>query len=83
MDIDIPGFELWEAIEEILFKLEECRIKGIQEILIIHGYQHGQRLKSYIQSEGFIKEMAREGFIYLQKSNNKYYRRVSNGLCNL
>jgi len=62
MEIRIRGLELWEALEEISYRLEECQIKGIQEISIIHGYRKGQVLKNYIQSEGFLKEMKREGF---------------------
>ena len=62
MEIKIRGLELWEALEEISYCLEECQIKGIQEISIIHGYRKGQVLKNYIQSEGFLKEMKREGF---------------------
>ena len=41
MEIDLHGFELWEALEEIVCCLEECRVKGISEISIIHGYYGG------------------------------------------
>ena len=60
--IDLHGLELWEAIEEIVDKIEECQTKGIREITLIHGFHKGQVLKNFIQSEGFLKEMAKEGF---------------------
>ena len=62
MEIDLHGYELWDAIEEMCYRLEECNIKGIREIAIIHGYQHGQVLKHYFRSEGFLKDMFKEGF---------------------
>ena len=68
MELDLHGYELWEALEEILYHLEECQAKGIREISIIHGYHGGKVLKRYIQSEGFIKEMARDGFQLERKS---------------
>jgi len=69
MDLDLHGYELWEALEEILYKLEECRVMGIREISIIHGYHGRKVLKRYIQSEGFLKEMAREGFQLERKTS--------------
>lgn len=32
MEIDLHGLELWEALEEIVYKLEECKTRGIREI---------------------------------------------------
>ena len=62
MECDVHGYELWEAIEEILYILEECRIKGDRELVIIHGYKSGQVLKNYFQSKKFLDEIARKGF---------------------
>ncbi|MBD3216058.1 MAG: hypothetical protein GF311_25825 [Candidatus Lokiarchaeota archaeon] len=62
MEIDIHGLHLWEAIDEILYFLEECRVKDIKEITIIHGFHHGRILKDYIQSDGFIREIKKAGF---------------------
>ena len=42
-------------------------MKGIREITLIHGFHKGQVLKNYIQSEGFLKEMAKEGFELMRK----------------
>ena len=74
MEIDMHGFELWEALEEIVFYLEECKAKDIKEISIIHGFHGGKVLKNYIQSEGFLKEMAREGFQLERKENSNPWR---------
>ena len=70
MDIDIHGLELEEAIDEISYILRGCDMRGIQEVSIIHGYHHGQVLKNYIRSEGFLKEMEREGFILSRERQN-------------
>ena len=69
MEIDLHGLELWEALEEIVYKLEECQEKGIQEITLIHGFHKGQVLKNYIRSEGFLKDMAKDGFKLKNKDN--------------
>ncbi len=69
MEIDLHGLELWEALEEIVYKLEECQTKSIREITLIHGFHRGKVLKNYIQSEGFLKEIVKEGF-KLKKKNN-------------
>ena len=69
MEIDIHGMRLWEAIDEIIYRLEECRIQDVKSITIIHGYRHGRVLKDYIQSRGFIREMRREGF-HLKKQRS-------------
>jgi len=70
MEIDLHAFELWDAIEEVVYKLEDCKIKGVQEISIIHGYKSGHVLKNYFQSDGFLIEMAREGFKLKRKQSS-------------
>lgn len=69
MEIALHELELWEALEEIVYKLEECKTRGIREITLIYGFHRGQVLKNYIQSEGFLKEMAKEGFKLKKKDN--------------
>jgi len=32
VEIDLHGLELWQALEEIVYKLEECKTIGIREI---------------------------------------------------
>ncbi len=55
LEVDLHGFELWEALEEIVYKLEECKTRGIREIVLVHGFHRGQILKNYIQSESAKK----------------------------
>ncbi|MEJ2249868.1 MAG: Smr/MutS family protein, partial [Candidatus Lokiarchaeota archaeon] len=60
------------SIDEIIYRLEECRINGIKEISIIHGYRHGNILKDYIRSEGFLIEMEKAGFtLEIRNSQNE------------
>ncbi len=70
MEINLHGFELREALDEISYCLEVCKAKGIQEISIIHGYHGKHVLKNYIESDGFLKEMDREGFKLSRKSSS-------------
>ena len=69
MEFNLHGLELYEAREEIVYRLEECQMKGIREITLIHGFHRGQVLKNYIQSERFLKEMAKAGFKLMKKDN--------------
>ena len=68
MKIDLHGKVLIEALDEILLCLEECEVLGDRHIEIVHGYHQGQVLKNHIQSERFIREMARCGYKLIQKS---------------
>ncbi|MBD3200657.1 MAG: hypothetical protein GF316_11625 [Candidatus Lokiarchaeota archaeon] len=69
MELDIHGMTLLEAIDEIVYSLEECRTKGDNEMNIIHGFRHGKVLKDYVQSKGFIKEMKKAGFTLIRKES--------------
>ncbi len=69
MKKDLHGYELWEALDEITLVLEECKLNGDSQLELVHGFRQGQVLKNYIQSEGFIKEMAREGFKLIRKQS--------------
>jgi len=62
LEINVHGYELWGAIDELLCALEECKLNSDAEINIIHGYKHGQVLKNYFRSTKFLAQMAREGF---------------------
>ena len=68
---DLHGYELWEAKEEIVSKLEECRIRKGGKIKIIHGHQHGQVLRNYFRSDLFIIEMNKLGYD-LEMKDPKY-----------
>ncbi|MBY9006683.1 MAG: Smr/MutS family protein [Candidatus Lokiarchaeota archaeon] len=59
-----------EAIDEILYRLEECHEKGEKTIILIHGYHGKHILKSYIESEGFLRDIKRGGFKLKRKSNS-------------
>ena len=61
MELDLHGMKLWEAMEEIGYRLEECKVKGARQITLIHGHHGKAVLKDYIRSKGFLKEMKREG----------------------
>jgi len=62
MRIDLHGCSLDDAVDEILYSLDEC--KELQDFLleIIHGYRHGSNIREYVRSNGFLKEMASKGY---------------------
>ena len=62
MEINLHGFTLADALDEICYRLEECHASGEQEISLVHGHRHGAVIKDYIRSEGFLREMRRNGF---------------------
>ena len=71
MEIDLYGMELYEALEEIAYCLEESKAIGTTELKLIHGYHGKAVLKNYITSRGFIKDMSKEGFdIQILESSN-------------
>ncbi|MBN1215656.1 MAG: hypothetical protein JXA99_09495 [Candidatus Lokiarchaeota archaeon] len=53
-----------------MYKLEECREKGDNKIIIIHGYHGKHTLKTYIQSTGFLKEIKNRGFNLKRKTQS-------------
>ena len=61
IEIDLHGFELVDAKSEIIFKMRENCDDSIA--LIIHGYNQGRVLRSYIRSDRFILEMRKKGII--------------------
>ena len=69
MKIDLHGNILVEALDEILLCLEECELIGDNHVEIVHGYRHGQILKNYVQSEKFIREMARAGYALIRTNS--------------
>lgn len=62
MRIDLHGYRLEEAIEEIFWKVEEGIIMEDNELGIIHGYHHGQVLKNFFRSQKFREEMHNRGY---------------------
>ena len=70
MEINLHGFTLNDALDEICYRLEECQASGHQEITLIHGHRHRAVIKEYIRSEGFIREMQRNGFRLKRKKTS-------------
>ncbi len=68
MKIDVHNYSVEEAIDEILYKLEECRELEVIKIEIIHGYRHGTKIREYIRSYKFNKEISRKGYQITQKN---------------
>lgn len=69
MQCDLHGFTLEEAIDEILHVLHDCSLYEDCNLEIIHGHHHGQRIKNYLRSPGFLKQMARFGFHLKRKGS--------------
>lgn len=71
MECDLHGCEQAEAYIEILQTLRECKEEKDNIIQIIHGFHKGTILKSYVQSQKFISQMKKEGFLLTRiKSTN-------------
>ena len=68
MILDVHNLSLNEAIDEILYKFDECKECGEDTLQIIHGHKHGTIIRDYIRSSVFISEMAKNGNEFLQKS---------------
>ncbi|MEJ2248933.1 MAG: Smr/MutS family protein [Candidatus Lokiarchaeota archaeon] len=62
MKCDLHGFNLKDAIEEIMESIELCHLLGDNYLLLIHGYRRGQVLKNYIRSKNFLDDMKEKGF---------------------
>jgi len=68
MKLDVHHLSLNEAIEEILYKFDECKECGEDILQIIHGHKYGTIIRDYIQSSGFIAEMTKNENEFVQKS---------------
>ena len=71
MILDVHNLSLNEAIDEILYKFDECKECGDDTLQIIHGHKHGTMIKDYIRSSGFISEMAKNGNEVIESSFSK------------
>ena len=69
MIIDLHGYRVDEAFEEILLIIEEALALGDNQLGIIHGYRHGQKLKNFFRSKQFYEELRMRGY-YLKVSSN-------------
>jgi len=68
MELNVHKLTVEEAIEEIMFKFEECEEIGDNTLKIIHGHKHGTRIKDTIRANVFLKETARYGFKIISKN---------------
>ncbi len=68
MELNVHKLTVEEAIEEIMFKFEECVEIGDSTLKIIHGHKHGTRIKDNIRSNGFLKEATRIGCKIISKN---------------
>ena len=68
MILDVHTLSLNEAIDEVLYKFDECKECGEDILQIIHGHKHGTIIRDYIRSSSFIAEMAKSGNEFVQKS---------------
>ena len=66
MKLDLHGLTLNEAIDEILWKVEESLYQGDHYLELVHGYHHGQVLKNHVRSRNFEREMLKNGFVFSQ-----------------
>ncbi|KKL56097.1 hypothetical protein LCGC14_2248810 [marine sediment metagenome] len=68
MELNVHKLTVEEAIEEIMFKFEECEEIGDNTLKIIHGHKHGTRIKDTIRANVFLNETARYGFKIISKN---------------
>ena len=68
MILNVHNLYLKDAIDEILYKFDECKECGDDTLQIIHGHKHGTKIKDYIRSSGFLLEMVKNGNEVIEKS---------------
>ena len=68
MILDVHKLSLEEAIEEILYKFDECKEFRDDSLQIIHGHKHGTVIKDHVRSNGFILELAKTGNEIIERS---------------
>ena len=68
MILNVHNLFLKDAIDEILYKFDECKECGDDTLQIIHGHKHGTAIKDYVRSSGFILEMTKNGNEVIESS---------------
>lgn len=71
MYIDLHGYSLWNAREEVLYILEELKFSKTKILKIIHGFKRGRILKNYFNSIEFISEANKYGINLKKMDRNK------------
>ncbi|UYP44770.1 hypothetical protein NEF87_001055 [Candidatus Lokiarchaeum ossiferum] len=61
MQIDLHGYNLAEAIEDVCWRATEAVQSGDHVLEIVHGFHRGQVLQTHFTSYAFKQEMQRIG----------------------
>ncbi len=56
-EIDLHEYFLEDAIAAIVDTVEECSAAGVCELVLVHGYSHGDLIKKWIWSEALAVEL--------------------------
>ncbi len=67
MKLDVHKLFLKDAIDEIMFKFDECKEIGDNMLEIIHGHKHGTRIRDHIRSDIFLNDANQNGHIIISK----------------
>ena len=76
MILDVHNHTLEEAVEEILYKFDECQECRDDSLQIIHGHKHGTVIKDYIRSSGFILKVAKIRIQIIEKNFSENGRTI-------
>jgi len=68
MKLNVHKLFLKDALDEIMFKFDECKEIGDNRLEVIHGYKHGTKIRDYLRSEGFLNDANQNGHIILNKN---------------
>ena len=68
MELNVHNLSLEEAIEEILYKFDECKECRDDSLQLIHGYMHGTAIRDYIRSDKFLSEVGKMGSEIIKRS---------------
>ncbi len=56
-ELDLHEYFLDDAIDAIVDAVEECAAVGVCELVLVHGYAHGDILKKWIWSGALATEL--------------------------
>lgn len=68
MILDVHNLYLKDAVDEILYKFDDCKECGDDTLQVIHGHKHGSTIKDHIRSSDFLLEMAKYGNEVIERS---------------
>lgn len=61
--LDLHGCNFYEAELEIIKTAEECLLKGISTLEIVHGYRHGSVIKDNLTTSAFKSKLKKNGIL--------------------